>query len=313
MIEIVPYNSEQKAEWDAVVEQSRNGTFLLKRDYMDYHADRFVDHSFVFRKHGKPVAVLPANIHDGMLYSHQGLTYGGLIVTDGVSMQDVLEIFAAIQDAARGAGCRGILYKRIPWIYSRIPSEEDSYALFRNDATLLGRNCASVVAANARIPFNESRKSGIRKALRSEITVCESRTFDQFWAVLEENLQVRHEARPVHELAEIMRLQQAFPEQIRLHTAMLSGRMIAGIVLYVTPRVAHVQYIATSDEGRRTGALDLLFDRLLHDVYLDMPYFDFGTSNGDMGRQLNDALIFQKEGFGGRTVAYDIYRWDFKP
>ena len=26
-----------------VVDQSRNGTFLHRRDYMDYHADRFED------------------------------------------------------------------------------------------------------------------------------------------------------------------------------------------------------------------------------------------------------------------------------
>ena len=36
-------------------------------------------------------------------------------------------------------------------------------------------------------------------------------------------------------------------------------------------------------------------------------YFDFGTSNEDMGRYLNEGLIYQKEGFGGRAVCYDWY------
>ena len=35
--------------------------------------------------------------------------------------------------------------------------------------------------------------------------------------------------------------------------------------------------------------------------------FDFGISTEQGGRYLNEGLIFQKEGFGARTVVYDTY------
>ena len=76
-MEIVRYNPVYSAEWDDFVGKSKNGTFLFMRHYMDYHADRFADHSLMFYQEGKLVALLPANEADSVLYSHQGLTYGG--------------------------------------------------------------------------------------------------------------------------------------------------------------------------------------------------------------------------------------------
>lgn len=58
-----------------------------------------------------------------------------------------------------------------------------------------------------------------------------------------------------------------------------SGRLIAGTVIYESEQVARTQYIAVSQAGRAAGAGDLLFDRLLYEVYLEKPYMDFGGSN----------------------------------
>ena len=68
-----------------------------------------------------------------------------------------------------------------------------------------------------------------------------------------------------------------------------------------------MQYIASGEEGRTYGALDLLFRHLVSERYKQFEYVDFGTSNEDGGRYLNEGLIFQKEGFGGRAVCYDTY------
>jgi hypothetical protein len=76
-MEILRYSPEHASDWDAFVDNSRNGTFLFRRGYMDYHADRFADHSLMAVSSGKLMAVLPANEAEGTLWSHQGLTYGG--------------------------------------------------------------------------------------------------------------------------------------------------------------------------------------------------------------------------------------------
>ncbi len=128
-----------------------------------------------------------------------------------------------------------------------------------------------------------------------------------FWKIVTVNLRERHGVAPVHTLAEIELLRSRFPAHIRLFTCRRDGQLLAGVLIYESPTVAHTQYIASTVEGRQVGALDLLFDELLGHFYAEWPYFDFGISNEDNGRKLNRGLIDQKEGFGARAVAHDQY------
>jgi lipid II:glycine glycyltransferase (peptidoglycan interpeptide bridge formation enzyme) len=86
--------------------------------------------------------------------------------------------------------------------------------------------------------------------------------------------------------------------------------VIGGTLLYICARTVKTQYISANEEGRRVGALDLLFTTLMDQCSENgAEYFDFGTSNLPDNNDLNDSLIFQKEGFGGRAVCYDIYEY----
>ena len=105
-------------------------------------------------------------------------------------------------------------------------------------------------------------------------------------------------------------LRARFPANIRLHTARRDNELLAGVVVYLSDRVAHAQYIAASPRGREVCALDLLFDHLINDPSHDGDYFDLGGSHEDGGRVINEGLIDQKEGFGARSVAHDHYRID---
>ena len=81
MIEIHRYTAAYHRDWNDFVSESSNGTFLFLREYMEYHADRFTDYSLLVYDGNKLLALLPANRSGDVLYSHAGLTYGGLIVT----------------------------------------------------------------------------------------------------------------------------------------------------------------------------------------------------------------------------------------
>ena len=307
-IEIRMYEPALKEEWDRFTENSRNGTFLLKRDYMEYHADRFEDSSLLFFRKGRLFALLPACKKDLTLSSHAGLTYGGIVSSEEMTAEGMLDIFSALTDWADYHSFREIVYKPIPYIYTRIPAQEDLYALFRFGATLETRLISSVAEAGECPPLAQLRKRGIKKALKHGLEVRESEDFASFWNLLTENLQTRHNASPVHSLEEISRLASLFPENIRLFGAFKGEEMFAGVVGYITPVCFHCQYISASPEGKETGALDLLFDRLMERELAKRRYFDFGTSNEAGGRVLNTGLIHQKEGFGGRAVCYDAYR-----
>lgn len=310
-MEIRRYRREDKELWNSFVSKARNATFLFDRNYMDYHADRFDDNSFMFYHKGKLKAVLPANVAGDTLYSHQGLTYGGLLLDKKATVEDVLECFDSMNSWLRENGISKVVYKALPWIYQQYPSEEDLYALtWKCKAQLISRDISSSIVIDNKLKFAESRKSGIRKALSLNIEVGESNDVDGFWHVLEENLGNRYNAKPVHTANEMKLLMSRFPNNIRLYVAKMNGEIVGGTLIYVTPQVVHTQYISASVEGKKHGALDLLFDYIINKVYANCRYFDFGKSTEQGGAYLNEPLIFQKEGFGGRGVCYDWYQWE---
>lgn len=311
MFEIRRYTAERADEWNAFVAASKNGTFLFDRRYMDYHGDRFEDCSLMVYFKSRLYALLPANRLDDTLYSHQGLTYGGLVMSDSSTTALVRELFREMNDWLREAGVRKVVYKHVPWIYASLPAEEDLFALANVcRASLSSRDVGSVVMLNRRLKFSTLRSRCVKKALKAGVEIRESQDCSEFWPLLEANLKARYDARPVHSLGEIALLRSRFPRQIRLFVACREGRVIGGTLLYICARTVKTQYISANEEGRRVGALDLLFTTLMDQCSENgAEYFDFGTSNLPDNNDLNDSLIFQKEGFGGRAVCYDIYEY----
>ena len=306
------FSNQDFDEWNAFVAQSKNGTFLFDRRYMDYHMERFKDCSMMFYYQDKLVAVLPAH-HDGVtLYSHGGLSYGGLIISPKITTAQVCDLFRELNCCLRVIDqFKRVVYKPVPWIYHRLPSEEPLFALTKVcGASILSRDVASVVMLNRRLPLSQLRRRGVKKAAKAGVRVVEQDDFAPFWQVLEHNLQLRHHTKPVHSLDEITLLKSRFPQNIRLFTACCGDEIVGGTVLYMDRGVVKTQYISASERGRQIGALDELFSTLLNrfaDEGYD--YFDFGTSNMPGSDDLHESLIFQKEGFGARAVCYDTYEW----
>ena len=306
MFAFEPYTDEDAARWNSFIAASRNGTFLFQRGYMDYHRDRFQDASLLIGNEGGLIAVLPASRSGDKLVSHGGLTYGGLVVDDRMTSGQALALFQALAEHLAGTGIGSLLYKTIPSIYHRVPTEEDLYALFRLDARLVRRDVLSVIDNRMRLPFQERRRRGAKKAAAKNMIVAESDDWAGFWNLLAARLDEKYGTRPVHTIEEIRLLAERFPDNIRLFTCNDGTAIMAGVVMYDTGQVAHAQYIAASEEGRQNGAQDLLFDRLI-ETFADRRWFDFGISNEQNGYVLNEGLAAYKEGFGARTIVHDFY------
>lgn len=307
-MKIFKYEVGMKKDWDSFVNKSKNGHFFFNRDYMDYHSESFKDHSLmIYNSKDKLIALLPANKVDRVIHSHQGLTFGGFIVDDKIKTTEMLEIFITVKRFLRDAGIEKLIYKCIPYIYHDKPSEEDRYALFVNDASLVRRDVTSTIDLYEPPRYSKGRKWSINKAKKENILVCESSDYAAFWELLETVLQENHSAKPVHTLDEIKLLASRFPNNIRLFLAKKDSVILSGAIIYENKNIAHTQYLANSNEGRDVGALDLIVDYLLTEYYKDKRYFDFGISCEQAGRFLNAGLIAQKEGFGARPVVHDFY------
>lgn len=305
---IQAYAETDKNVWDDFVRQSKNGTFLFQRDYMDYHRERFQDCSLlIWDEKEALVALLPANREGDTLVSHGGLTYGGFITDDSMKMPRMLQIFEDTLIRLKQNGFSRFVYKTIPHIYHRSPAEEDRYALFLSNAFLTRRGVLTSIDGRHRLPFQERRNRGVKKAKQNGLIVKQSDDFATFWQILTDRLRKTHNTLPVHNLSEIDLLHYRFPNNIKLFSCYKGSVMQAGVVIYESEKVAHVQYIATSDQGSDLCALDLIFAELLSNYYCTKAFFDLGTSDENDGRYLNKGLIDQKEGFGARVVVHDHY------
>jgi hypothetical protein len=306
-IEVLEYRSEFKNMWDMFVHNSKNGVFLFYRDYMEYHSDRFRDCSLLFSQRGKIIGLLPANIKNGILFSHEGLTFGGVISGYDMKVSNMVNVFAKFSEHCKEKGITRIIYKAIPYIYHSIPADEDLYALFRHNAKLIARNISSSIYLPAKINFERRKLETIKKAKKNGLVVRRSFDFKTFMRIEEQVLLNRHGTTPVHATNEIELLADRFPDNIKLFASYIDDMMLAGIVIYESRNVAHGQYAANSDEGRSIGAQDIIEDYLINDHYKAKKYYDFGISTEEFGQVLNIGLIARKEMLGGRAVAYDFY------
>ncbi len=307
-LSVARYTEDQKGRWNAFLTGAKNATFLFHRDYMEYHGDRFADHSLMIRRGDTLVGLVPANLaSDGRLISHEGLTYGGLVVPREATLKDVIGCFYSVMRHLSGEQISQWIYKRIPGFYNTIPDDDVDYALFLADARLYRRDCAMIISEGDRLPFTKSRHALIKKSANCGIRMVQEASFQPFWErVLIPQLAARHGVKPVHTLQEITLLASRFPENIRQFSAYCGDEIISGATVYETPRVAHLQYAAVTDNGRQMGGLAGLFN-LLIDHYQNKDFFDFGTSNENEGCVINHGLLRWKEGFGARCCTHDFY------
>jgi hypothetical protein len=310
---ILKYAVEHKNVWNEFVKNSKNGHFFFQRDYIEYHSDRFKDFSLlIFDNSDKLIAILPANKKENILYSHQGLTFGGFLVDYKMKTETMLEIFESLKQFLKNQNIEKVVYKCIPYIYHIQPSEEDRYALFRNDAKLIRRDVTTTIHLENKIKYQEQRSRAIKKAIKNNLIFEETKDFENYWKILEETLDMQHSAKPVHSLKEIEKLANIFPNNIKLFIVKDNMKILGGTVVFENEQIVHTQYLANSIRGRSMGALDFLIDKLINEVYKHKKYFDFGISNEDAGKFLNIGLISQKEGFGARAVVHDFYELEIK-
>lgn len=304
---IIKYDSTKKIEWDDFVENSKNGTFLFKRDYMDYHSDRFIDSSILIYNRNNLVSIFPSVVDRDKISSHAGLTYGGLITNFKIDVIIVLEILKLIVDYYKNIGIRQILYKPVPYIYHKTLADEDLYSLFRLGFNLVSRNVSTTVNLKD-YQILSKRKNGYNKCLKSGIRFEETEDFSSFFSIVNNRLIKKYEVKAVHSEIEMQMLYTKFNNNIKLFGAFIDDTMIGGALLYLNNKTIHAQYLAASEEGRKWRVLDFINISIILKFENEFNYYDLGTSNENSGYYLNESLISQKVEFGGHAICYDTYK-----
>lgn len=312
--QIQKYSNEDYKEWDNFVSHAKNATFLFHRDFMEYHQDRFEDYSLlIFDEKNHLKAILPANRVGDVLHSHQGLTYGGLVLNQKTKLQEVVEIVHSVLKFLNENAISTLFFKQLPIIYHESPSDEMEYLSFILNAKLTKRDSLSVINLETDFEFSSSRAEGIKRGTDFGLEFKEEHDFTSFWnEILIPNLAQKHQAKPVHSLDEIMFLKSKFPNNIRQFNVYKEGKIIAGTTVFESDFVVHSQYISADESKNTTGSLDFLHNRLITHTFRNKKYFDFGISNENQGQNINQGLLFWKEGFGARTIVQNFYEIETK-
>lgn len=281
---------------------------------MEYHSDRFNDYSLMVFKADKLIAVIPANRIGHTLHSHQGLTYGGFVITNSIKLNEYLLAFKSVLKFLETEGISHFNVKVLPAIYSNLPSEEIQYLSFLIEGKLIRQDVLSVINNSAeKNVISTLRKRGVKKAKTQRLIIKEETTFESFWnTILIPNLEKKFNKKPVHSLTEIELLNNRFPKHIRQFNVYKGEELVAGTTIFETKNVAHAQYISANETRQELGSLDFLFQHLIQVVFKDKLYFDFGISNEKEGLKLNEGLLYWKESFGARTITQDFYSFETK-
>lgn len=313
MITTRKYDDNDKILWDEFVASTKNATFLFYRDFMEYHKDRFVDHSLLCFNNGKLVAILPANINKNIVYSHQGLTYGGVVIQAKTKFEEYVLIFESILKFLEDNKVYQLFIKELPQIYCEGPSYELEYIQFLLGAKISKIEISSTIQINKKVPFSNNRKEGVRRGVKNKLRIIEAEKLDSFWnKILSPNLLNKHNTKPVHGLEEINFLKNNFPKSIRQFDVYNDNKIVAGATIFETDKVAHSQYISGNNDKNKLGSLDFLHHYLISEVFRDKPFFDLGTSTLDGGKVINKGLLSWKEGFGARATTYKTYSIETK-
>jgi hypothetical protein len=307
------YHSSLKTDWDQFIKNSKNGTFLFYRDFMEYHQDRFQDFSLMVYEKEKLLAVLPANRLGAEVFSHQGLTYGGFVFSKKIKFEKILEVVQAVLQYLNEKNIHQLQLKVVPRIYQTYPSDEIDYLLFLLKAKKIRCDISSTIKIENALRIQSNRMEGVKKAQKNALTIKKENEFEIFWKkILTPNLNKKYGAKPVHTDKEIKLLSEFFPKNIQQYNVYKDDEIVGGATIFETENVAHVQYISANHKKQELGTLDFLFHHLITEKFKHKKYFDFGVSNEQAGLKVNKGLLYWKECFGARSVVHDFYEVETK-
>lgn len=259
-------------------------------------------------KGDKLSALLPANKVGNILYSHQGLSYGGLILEFNQKFGSVIDIFYKILTFLEFKGIEFLQIKEMPFVYLKKPSGELSFMADLLKANIVERYLHSVLCTDNKKMYSKSRLEGEKRGVKHGLVVKEEGDFKTFWNnILIPNLVEKHNAKPVHSLNEITMLKKKFPKNLRQFNVFYENKIVAGATIFESDKVAKLQYISGDKNKNTLGSLDFLQLHLINNVYPQKKYFDLGTSKGNDDNTINKGLLFWKEGFGAGTVTSDVF------
>ncbi len=350
---------KDKKNWDSFIKTNSEGHFFFETDYLFYHKERFEDFSLmIYNDKNNLICVLPACLEvvrkssvgtpttAKIIHSHKGLTFGGFIFKDNLSFLEQRQIVFSCLDFLKENDFDSLIIKPLPSYFQLDNQKNESIHHLLNDnsieSKILRIEANSIITLpKSEVDYQETnyqnyssrKKRNLKKAYQSNLRIEKTELATDFWNIVEDNLQLRHNLSPVHSVNEIQLLKDKFPNNILFSLAKDSqNETVACSVSFVYQSTIHLQYMAATKKGKEIYALDFLINHLIenHVIHYDkiiktsptrsFGYLSLGVSElrnsmrNNTGNDtkntnsINEGLFKWKEEFGAKTFTHFAYQ-----
>ncbi|WP_271810435.1 GNAT family N-acetyltransferase [Clostridium beijerinckii] len=312
-LSVEKFNNDNEQEWDKFIENnSVNGTFLQSRNFLNYHKDRFKDHSLIIKKGTSIIALIPAceivEDQKKVFYSHKGSTFGGVVINKNFNnINHIDDLFKVLDNYLIQNSFDGIVLKSTSEIFCSGNTSLLDYFYFKynyENYTELSLyidfdNYSPVIENN----FSASKRRDLKYSLKYNLefrTLETDDEVDDFYSLLLKSLE-KHNTKPVHSLEELLDFKNTrFKDIVKFYGVYYKNNLIAGSMVFnFSNNVFHTQYLASDSLYSSYYPMNFLNYNLINQAYLNkFKFFSFGISTEDKGKFLNASLAQFKEGFG---------------
>jgi len=310
-MEIIEYTEEWKEKWDNFVLESNNGTIFHRQKFFDYHPkNRFNFNHLIFLEKGNIVALLPGSRIGDLYESPIGSSYGS-IVTKDVKFSEAMEIVYTLTEYSKDVGIKKLLLTSAPRVYEKHPNENLDFAMLWQDFTYDLHYISSAIKLfpdqDIISRFQPTVRRNIRKSLsNTEIRVEINDRYDEFYPILIEN-KARHDVKPTHSLAELLKLKDLLPDNIKLFMLYYKDEPIAGSCMFIcNDQVALCFYNMLRYEFEKMKPIHrIMYEVVKWATESEYTYVDIGVSQDTKAENPmtpSMGLIDFKEKFDAKTV-----------
>lgn len=313
-MEIIKYSEKYYEKWNKFcLEDSVNGTFLQTKRFLNYHPkERFKDDSILFIEKGNIIAVCPGccvlNEKDKIYYSHQGSTYGGLIVHPKYyKTERLFELIDCFEMYLIKERYTKTILKITPDILCTENSELLQFCLtqkkYMQELYLNTYIDFDHYKDNVASNFDQGRRRNVNECIKRGLStraINKQEEIEEFYTLLCNTLS-KYDRLPVHTLDEMLVLKnEILKDEVGFFGTYMENRMVGGAMMFYFKKTkcAHSQYLAADPELQKLSPMSFVYYSMIEQAKsAGYKYISWGiSSNHD--ESINYGLTRTKESYG---------------
>ncbi|MBT8381909.1 MAG: GNAT family N-acetyltransferase [Ignavibacteriaceae bacterium] len=316
-MEIIEYSEKWKEKWDQFVIESNNGTIFHMQKFFNYHTPgKFTFNHLIFLEKGNVVALLPGSRIGDIYESPIGASYGS-IVTKDVKFAEAMEIISTLIEYGKKIGLKELLLTSAPRVYEKHQNENLDFAMlwqgFNYDLHYISSAIKLDAETDIILRFQQTVRRNIRKSLKNpEIRIEINERYDEFYPILIEN-KARHDVKPTHSLEDLIKLNELFPDSLKLFMIYYKDKPIAGSSVFICNEIISLCFynMLLYEYEHLKPIHRVMYEVVKWSTENGYKYLDIGVSQdtkADNPMTPSMGLIDFKEKFDAKTVMRNTFR-----